>query len=502
MAREDQTVKFRRFAAPFLFFAALTEAHVGSPDVFFEGKAGPYQLFVTVRPPLTIPGVAEIEVRSESPGVHGIRAVPLAITGAGSKFAPIADELKVSPQDSQFFTGSLWMMTAGSWQARLTVEGAQGEDTLSVPVPSVARASRRMQWGLGVILSALGVFLASGLVAIIGAASREAKLDPGQPPPQANLRRARNATIIGAVIVLALVFGGNAWWNSEADAYDQRIYKPLQMAASLNGSELSLQMSEPGWMQAATLEQAAFRVFIRKMDDLVPDHGHIMHLYAIREPGLDVLYHLHPEQNSNGSFTLPLPTMAAGHYKLYADIVHSNGFPETMVTEIDLPALTSRPLAGDDASASTEPWQKSSTTNNVFSLPDGYKMEWLRADRPLRAGQAMSFSFRLSKPNGTVPADMALYMGMLGHAAFVKTDGTVFAHIHPNGSVSMAALMLAEGMPAGMDHSTTQTSLPNTVSFPYGFPSPGQYRIFVQMKHGATVETGVFDAVTASGPGI
>ena len=32
------------------------------------------------------------------------------------------------------------------------------------------------------------------------------------------------------------------------------------------------------------------------------------------------------------------------------------------------------------------------------------------------------------------------------------------------------------------------------VSFPYGFPAPGRYRIFIQMKHGGTVETGVFDA--------
>jgi hypothetical protein len=37
-------------------------------------------------------------------------------------------------------------------------------------------------------------------------------------------------------------------------------------------------------------------------------------------------------------------------------------------------------------------------------------------------------------------------------------------------------------------------SLPNVVSFPYGFPSGGRYRIIVQMKHGSTVETGVFDA--------
>ena len=31
-------------------------------------------------------------------------------------------------------------------------------------------------------------------------------------------------------------------------------------------------------------------------------------------------------------------------------------------------------------------------------------------------------------------------------------------------------------------------------TFPYGFPSPGRYRIFIQMKHDSTVETGVFDA--------
>jgi hypothetical protein len=89
-------------------------------------------------------------------------------------------------------------------------------------------------------------------------------------------------------------------------------------------------------------------------------------------------------------------------------------------------------------------------------------------------------------------------MGMVGHAAFVKSDGTVFAHIHPSGTMAMAALMMAEAQNggesmAGMDMSNSSAT-PNTVSFPYGFPSPGSYRIFVQMKHGNVVETGVFDA--------
>jgi hypothetical protein len=42
--------------------------------------------------------------------------------------------------------------------------------------------------------------------------------------------------------------------------------------------------------------------------------------------------------------------------------------------------------------------------------------------------------------------------------------------------------------------------LPSSVSFPYGFPTAGRYRIFVQMKHASTVETGIFDATVTAAP--
>ena len=48
------------------------------------------------------------------------------------------------------------------------------------------------------------------------------------------------------------------------------------------------------------------------------------------------------------------------------------------------------------------------------------------------------------------------------------------------------------GMP-GMAMDADLTS--NSVEFPYGFPSAGRYRIFVQMKHDSVVETGTFDAI-------
>jgi hypothetical protein len=35
--------------------AITAQAHIGSPDVYLDGKAGPYQLFVSIRPPDFIP---------------------------------------------------------------------------------------------------------------------------------------------------------------------------------------------------------------------------------------------------------------------------------------------------------------------------------------------------------------------------------------------------------------------------------------------------------------
>jgi hypothetical protein len=211
---------------------------------------------------------------------------------------------------------------------------------------------------------------------------------------------------------------------------------------------------------------------------------------------LDVIYHLHPDQAAPDEFKVELPAMPPGDYKLYADVVHENGLPETLMSAIHLPngiaASTARPLSGDDASAETQP-AGNAALGDTFALPDGYRMIWMHDGASLRVRQGTEFRFDLLAPDGSRPKDMALYMGMLGHAAFVKTDGTVFAHIHPNGTVPMAAFMLAQGNDsmAGMDMEAT---LPNEVAFPYGLPTAGKYRIFVQMKHGETVETGIFDA--------
>jgi len=501
----------RFFAALAAIFFALAPcwAHVGSPDVYFQGAAGPYHLTVTVRTPAMIPGLADVEIRSTDPGVTSIRVVPLYIVGAGSKYPPPPDPLVQSKDDPQYFSGKIWLMESGSWQVRVQVNGAQGAGELAIPVPAAARNTLPMQKSLGALLFALMALLVCAIISIFGAARREGTLDPGQTPEPNQKRRGRFVMAGTAVVVLAILFFGNMWWNSEALAKAvSMIYKPPSLNVSLEpGGKLLLHMGDSSWHtnRPDTV-----------MTKLIPDHGHLMHLFLIRTPQMDRFYHLHPEQafGSPITFTIDLPDVPAGHYQVYADIVRESGFPDTMVAEIDLPNIPGVPLTGDNSEVTTHPLPNEASLStsstdvtekgDVDTLSDGYRMVWERGPIPISANHFVWLRFRLEDPQGKAATGVEPYMGMAGHAEIVRSDRSVFAHIHPDGSVAMAALELAqknrhapgsadlnESLRMAMQMPTGAIS--PEVSFPYGFPKAGEYRMFVQVKRAGHVETGVFD---------
>jgi len=161
-----------RLLALISVFACALSAHVGSPDIYYDGSAGPYRLAVTIRPPQVIPGVAEIEIRSETPGLRRLQIVPIPISGPGAKFVPTPDVAQPSKEDPQFFTGTLWIMRFGSWVVKIAAEGDAGAGELSVPVPALSMRILRMQSSMGLILLPLMLVLVVGLVSIIGAGVR------------------------------------------------------------------------------------------------------------------------------------------------------------------------------------------------------------------------------------------------------------------------------------------------------------------------------------------
>lgn len=465
----------------FLAAAAPLFSHVGSPDVFFEGAAGPYRLLVTVRPPQVIPGVAELEIRSAGSGAETVRIAPLRIS-ALKQYSPVPDVAVRSKDDPQFFTGTLWLMSTGSWKVLVQVDGKLGKGELAVPVPALSTRVMGMQTGLALALIPLGLVLVFGLAGIVAASVREGQLPPDAKPTFERVRRSRILMAVTLAGIAAVLYLGNSWWTAEAGDYSRIVYKPLTFDPSYRNGVLQLKFRDPGWLN-------------RRTDDLLRDHGHLMHLYIFNLPRMDRAWHLHPERGDQpDTFVQSLPAMPAGNYALYGDIVHANGLAETVTGKIYLGAVEGTKLTGDDAASDPPVTPAGGYDPSVAQLPGGYRMLWEPSAPKIQARKPYEFRFRLVDPKGADVKDIELYMGMLGHAAFVKDDGTVFAHVHPSGSVPAATLGLVMPENPHVMHMMPSAALPAQVSFPYGLPKPGIYRIFVQMKHGGEIVTGLFNA--------
>jgi hypothetical protein len=490
--------------------AAPARAHVGSPNVFYDGDAGPYPVRVIVRPPVVIPGLAEITVRLRDGRHAGQVTVQPVQYPAGLKGAPPPDAAVPVPGAPATWSGQLWLMTASSYSVRVAVRGPDGEGVAQVPVPAMPSRVLRMDKGLGVVLAALGLFLFAGAVSIVGAAVREGTLAPGEAADRRRRRRAR-AFVVAAVLLFGLaMWGGKSWWDRVDGRAQGKLFKPFRLRTSerLTGGRplLALAIDDP--------RQQDWTV-------LIPDHGKLMHLFLLRQPGLDVFAHLHPVARGEDRFLVSLPPLPAGTYRVYADVVHESGFPQTLVDTVTIPPAPTAPPSreapaaastgapppdpdADDSWRTSEPLGQTATAGpKLGMLEDGGTMLWHQ--EPLRAGREVTLRFEVRGPDGR-PAALEPYMGMASHAVIVRDnrrdDGEVFVHLHPMGTVNMAAQQVFEraeggrpmGAMGGMDHGA-----PGVVSFPYEFPRPGHYRLWVQVKVAGKVQTGVFDAEVGNG---
>jgi hypothetical protein len=488
--------------------AAVCWGHVGSPNVFLDGFAGPYPVHVVIRPPAVIPGLAEIAVRVGTPaGASAGRtttAAALRITAqpvqwdAGPGGAPPADVAEPVRGEPGLYSARLWLMTAGAYHIRVGLAGPAGGGTVVVPVSTAATHRLPMRRGMTVILLALGALLFAGAMSLVGAGVRESVLLPGEPPRRRESRRARLAMITTGLLLALLLVGGKSWWDRIDAAYRQRLYRPYHVTARVrpDGPQLILDL---------TFADERWRG--RDWTPLVPDHGKLMHLFLLRAPGYDAFAHLHPvpaRADGSDTFRVALPRLPAGAYRLYADITEESGFAETVTTTVSLPAPP-EPLAPFDSQRPTvaaDPddsirlgppvgWRPPAESL-VSPLGGGLTMTWLRPlSRPLTAGRDASLRFAVRSPDGRAVL-LEPYMGMLAHAVVCREDGQVFVHLHPHGTTSMAGMagMAPQAVPPAGGRN-------GEVSFPYELPAPGRYRIWVQVKAGGQILTGVFDVDVA-----
>lgn len=494
----------------FLILPSSARAHIGDQNVFFEGQAGAYPVRVVVRPPGVIPGLAEISVRVETNGARRVTALPMR-WDSGRKGAPPPDEAQLVRGETNLFHAQLWFMRGGAQSVEVAIEGAAGIGKVIVPVNAVATRVLGMPPALGAVLAGFGALLVLLAVSIIGAAVRESVLPIGTSPTTKRRWLARVVAVIAALVISTVLVLGKNWWDLEAGDYrNNRLYKPVEAKAAVrveNGARLLkiTRTVEPG----------------KRTGPLVPEHGKLMHLFLVRESGMDVFAHLHPLKLDYKNFETLLPELPAGDYRIYADVTYETGFSETLTATVRLPEPTistttaSRATDPDDGWKITTPFTAGITTNKqrVVLAPNLYLDFTL--DAPLIENRDTRLRFAV-RDAILRPVKVEHFMGMGGHLIVRREDGAVFTHLHPGGSFSMAAQQLfelrAEGkapLAVGSSKGDPICQLPplatmadamthGDLAFPYAFPKPGAYRLWVQVKVRGEIHTGVFDVAVRS----
>lgn len=505
-------------AALLLCLISAAKAHIGSPDVFYEGTVGPYHAHVVIRMPAVVPGRAQIFVRSDARAPVEVSFRPLYVESAVTN-APPADVGRPVPGETNLYSGELWLMTFGGYSIEVTLRGAAGEGSVEIPVNSLALHQMPMPRFLGILLSVFGTLLVLGCVAIVMGAARDSVLEPGAIPGEKERHKGRVVGAVTTIIMLGFLGYGAFWWKGEEREFRRTLLagEPPKLTATMrrDGSQRNLRLELGRRSETGDLLR------------LLPDHDKLLHLFLVRDGASDAFAHLHPIRKGGEVFEVALPPLPAGRYNIFCDLtLERSGLSVTATNTVELPpppdGNAKSQTAGDSLDADPDDsWAGApnamlppigTATNAVFQLPGGLRMIW-KSHGPLRARQDAGLQFEVVDANGNAAA-LEPYMGMMSHAAVLRADGGVFAHLHPAGNYSMAAQHFYENklareaalcapqngsttaplQPARLHATHAITSATSTISLPYEFPTPGDYRIWVQVKTGGQVLTAVFDA--------
>lgn len=537
-----------------VFCPLVSTAHIGSPGVTFEGNAGEYPLMVLINPPQVIPGTASVDIYMDAATkVQSIFAKPV-YWFAGAKGTPEADQMLPVPGEPGHYRGNIWLMDNGTWAIEVDVKGSVGEGKVMVPVMAVSTVQREMDPSLGWTLMGLAILLVVLMITIIAASVSDSVARTEQDAIA--LKRKRWTSIVASTVLLGLLlYGGKTWWDSWAGNYQRYMYRPFK-------ARTTVQLDAGVRMLSFTVDTTRLNTlaFTRNISYIIPDHGKLMHMFLVRAGSMDVFAHLHPIRKDSVTFLAPLPPLPEGKYLVFADVTRLSGFSETIpdtvqIIERAVPTVnammvgevrrddddtyfltnaisrTAAPLTGPEVLVCGKPGVR-------LPLSDGSMLTWEHdPSTKLQAGKLYSLKFNLQDEAGK-PAVIEPYMGMPGHAVIMKDDGSVYIHLHPVGSYSMASqqamkdrfekhagrievkdlprsaafrdsidqvITRLNNLPetqrdtilmAGMSHATLDPEHPqhSVVSFPYAFPSAGHYRIWIQMKRNGKIVNSAFDA--------
>ena len=545
------------FISFFVLLISPANSHVGSPGVIFEGEAGDYQIIVNVNPPDVIPGTADVQVYSTSEGIEQIFIRPI-YWYTGDEGSPRADQAFPVENASGQYQGQVWLMENGAASIEVKVIGTNGEGTALVPVMAVSTAQKEMDASLGWMLGGLGIFLVILMITIIGNSVSDATQPPGEIRSNQR-RKKLIGMAVSAVVLALILYGGMSWWNSWAESYRRYMFKPFQANSSAEQTKYGKKMTfqiDSSYLEYRS-RTLSFNYMIpdhgKLMHMFLIREGSLdafAHLHPVRKDSLTFEVNL-PHLPTGQYFVFADIVRGHGWHETIADtlIISEPGMNVQLASMQDENSW--QPSDPDDTyiiSNPVLPEQVLLASSNIVTcgkpgiktpLPDGSTAIWEHDGEKLQANRLYPMTFSIFNPNGE-PAELEPYMGMMGHAVVMKHDGSVYIHLHPVGNYSSATQdlikrRLKDGNPtfAGfspadqfrdsvdqvisrikamseeersnylmemMGHEVSYEGVGeheghSVVVFPYSFPEPGNYRIWIQMKRNGKVLNTAFDAV-------
>jgi hypothetical protein len=277
--------------------------------------------------------------------------------------------------------------------------------------------------------------------------------------------------LAGFAVVLALLFGGAAFAGSRIDVHPgtpsvksadgspmgemaaeaghggdaEMAPQPIRgLAVSDNGLTLKL---ERNTATAGKRFQLAFRIVDRRgrtVRDFDVEHTKRMHFIVVRRD-MTGFQHLHPAQNTDGTWSVAVTLRDPGSYRVFADF-SINGKPHTLADDVTVDGtVRSQELPTPLASVAVDGLR--------VALTEG----------ATAAGAESKLAFTVTR-NGK-PVAVQDYLGAKGHLVALREGDLAFLHVHPDES---------------------------SLRFMATFPTAGTYRLFLQFQTEGRVHTAAF----------
>jgi hypothetical protein len=193
--------------------------------------------------------------------------------------------------------------------------------------------------------------------------------------------------------------------------------------------------------------ELAFRVKDERgatVRDFDVEHTKRMHLIVVRRD-LTGFQHVHPTEDGDGTWRVPLTLDEPGSYRVFADFAVDDT-PHTLADDLSVDGgVTWKPLPEPRTAATT----------------DGFRVRLVEG--ATRAGEESALRFVVTRRGRVVETQD--YLGAKGHLVALREGDLAFLHVHPDAE---------------------------SLEFEATFPSSGRYRLFLQFKVDGHVHTAAF----------